>query len=79
MKKKYYSNEGSRSIPGIDFELFAHYIFYWFGAGAAVDGACIQPFEMTPKGIFGNFNKVFDALGSEVIGFLINPILYFFR
>ena len=74
-KKTNYQNDGSRSISGINLELIGHYFFYAFGNSHCIDGAYIQPFSSSPQGVIDDF----DAFLFEACGFLVNPILYFFR
>ena len=75
MYKEYYKNDYSRTVPGINVELFLHYILYGVGNEHGTNGADIQKFELTLEGI----NKEVDAVLCEILGFLVSPAAYMFR
>ena len=75
MKSSFYSNDSSRSVAGIDFELLIHYGLYSFGITEGTNGAWIQKFSPTPEGV----KESKDGILFEALGLLWNPILYFFR
>lgn len=75
ISKKYHNNDFSRTVPGINVELFLHYILYGVGNEHGTNGADIQKFELTLEGI----NKEVDAVLCEILGFLVSPAAYMFR